>query len=145
LIPLNIGEKISLYKERSGVNSYREFGDKIGVSERWIRELTKIKTIKEIKLIDINNLMIFCDYLGITIKQLFKNDEDTENTLDNKQIINIDNIDDKCYDVGIVIDEMKILLDKDEIKMNGIKLNSKAKQICKDSLDVVKTLVRQYL
>jgi hypothetical protein len=139
MIILNIGEKISLYKERLRFNNYQEFGKVVGVSGDWLLALSKKDDIKSF---DKENTLKLCNYLKITTDQLIKDDEDIENI---KKVEKIDNINKECYDIGIIIDEIKMHLNKDDIKIDGIQLNNKAKQICKDALDVVKIITKQYL
>lgn len=138
---MNIGEKITQYKDKLGFKNYQEFGKAAGVSGDWLLNLSKQD---EIKLIDMNNLIRLCNYLGVTIDQLVKDDENKVDIEIDQNNANVTS-DTNNADIGNLIDEMSILLDNKVIKLNGILLNDKAKQICKDSLEVVKILTRQYL
>jgi transcriptional regulator with XRE-family HTH domain len=104
------------------------------VPNGWLLDLSK-----KSKIINVNMdyLLNLCNYLGITINQLIE-DEDTEEI---KEVENLDNTD-IGYIIKVIIDK----LDKDDpVTMDGQLLNNQAKAICKDSLQVVKSLTRQYL
>jgi len=135
---MNIGEKVSLYKEKLKLNNYQDFGRVAGVSGSWLNELSK-KT--EVKLIDMGQLVKLCDYLGISVDQLVKDEGEQLNIPIETGIAYIS----ECDDIGIILSELVTLLDRDNIKLDGMLLNSDAKQICKDSFDVVKILAKQYL
>lgn len=135
---MNIGEKISLYKDKLGFKNYQDFGKAVGVNGSWLLELSK-KT--EVSFIDLNNLLKICRYLGITIDQLVNDDHIV---LSNKTI-EVTNINANCDDIGVIIDEIEELLSKEGIKIDGMLMNEKSKEICKHSLEVVKTLTRQHL
>lgn len=137
---MNIGEKISIYKERLGFKNYGEFGKAVGIPGNWVNELSKKEEIKQIN--DMGYLIKLCDYLGIAINQLIINDN---GKIDDYESIDITNINEECDDIGILINKIVTLLDKPNIKMDGMLLNNKAKQICKDALEVVKALTRQHL
>jgi hypothetical protein len=134
---LNIGEKVSLYKERLGFKNYAEFSKAAGLQGDWLLEVSK-KT--ELKLVDMNNLIKLSEYLRIPIDQLVKDDI---------QLPNIQNVELKyiqdCTDIGVLVDELIALLDSDNIKMYGSELPKQSKEIGKASLDVVKTLIKQYI
>jgi hypothetical protein len=134
---LNIGEKISLYKERLGFKNYAEFSKAAGLQSDWLLETSK-KT--EVKFIDISNLIKLSRYLNITVDQLIKDDIQLSDiqSVEVKHIV-------ECDDIGIVIDELITLLDSENIKMYGSELPKQSKEIGKASLDVVKTLIKQYL
>ena len=132
---MNVGEKICLYKERLKHRNYQEFGRAADVSGDWINELSKKP---EIKITDMNNVIKLCEYLKITIDQLVKDDETLEEEI-------IENIDLNSEDIGILINNMIILLQKEGVKMNNVAMNDKSREVCKDALNVVKTLVKQHL
>jgi len=135
---MNIGEKITLYKERLAHKNFQDFGRAANCSGDWLNDISKIE---EIKVVSINNLINLCDYLGITINQLVVNDEN-----DIKVIEGNVNIDENSDDIGTLISQMETLVDnKEGIKFDGIVMNDKAKEICKDSLDVIRTLTKQHL
>jgi DNA-binding Xre family transcriptional regulator len=136
---MNVGEKVSLYKDKLGFKNYQEFGKTVGVSGDWINELSKKD---EIKFIDMNNLTKLCSYLNVTIDQLVRNDD--VSPMSNKAAALL-NINENCNDIGAVFNEIVLLLDKEDIRLDGILLNDVAKQACKDALDVVRIVARQYL
>lgn len=137
---MNVGEKISLFKERLGFRNFQEFGKAVGVSGDWINELSK-KT--EIKITDVSNLYMLCKSLDISIEQLIKNDEEKQlvETVDVKNI----NITTECNDINVVINEVVNLLEKEDITIEGKLLNNHAKQILRDSLKVAIMLAKQNL
>lgn len=132
---MNIGEKISLYKEKLGFRNYQDWGKAVGINGSWILDLSKKD---EVSFIDINNLKKLADYLNVTIDQLLKDDEeptsyDELKTLDSK-------------DLYVIMKKIIFILDnEEEVRIDGKLLNSQAKSTCKDSLQVVEQLVRQYL
>lgn len=134
---MDIGEKVSLYKERLGFKNYQLFGNAAGVSGSWLLDLSKKESVT---FVDMGNLIKLCDYLSISIDQLVKDDIQ----LPISQITEIKHIVD-CDDIGIALDELITLLDSDNIKMYGSELPKQSKEIGKASLDVVKTLMKQYL
>lgn len=134
---MNVGEKITSYKEKNDHANFQEFGRAADVSGDWIKELSK-KT--EIKVTDMNNVVKLCRYLGIQIEQLVINDEDDTKVIEDNIVI-----DENSNDIGILLNQMVILMSRNELKMDGMPINDKAKQICKDALDVVRTLVKQHL
>jgi len=93
-------------------------------------------------MIDINNLIKLCDYFNIEIGQLIK-DEDADANIN--QVSERMHIDKECNDIGVIFDEIPLMLNQDVAKINGILLNDKSKQICKDGLEVLKMLIKQYL
>lgn len=140
MINLNIGEKVSLYKEKLEFKNYQDFARVVGVNGSWLLDLSKKN---DISYIDINNLLKLCEYLGVTVDSFIKDDiVDSEKS---KDIGSISNNLGGYDDIGILIDELNVLLEKDSVKLNGLLMNEKSKRICKDSLSVVKTLSRQYL
>lgn len=137
---MNIGGKIALYKDKLGHKNYAEFGKAAGLNGNWINDLSKREEIKQIN--DMSSLIKLCRYLDITIDQLVINDDAK---VDEFNTVEINNIDNNCDDIGTLINETIIFLDKQPIKMDGMLLNNEAKQTCKDALMVVKTLTKQYL
>lgn len=134
---LNIGEKICLFKERLSFRNFQEFGRAADVSGDWINELSKKS---EIKVTDMNNIIKLSEYLGITIDQLVKNDEFNVGKIEDL-IVDINDTE----DIGVLINNMILLLKKDEVKMNNVLMNEKSRKVCEDSLNVVKVLVKQHL
>ena len=133
---LNIGEKITQYKEKLNHSNFQEFGRAANCSGDWIKELSK-KT--EIKFTDMNNVINLCKYLGIQIEQLVVNDEDVPNNTTTENITDPD-------DIGFLLNELVVWLDnKEGLKLDGVLMNDKCREICKDSLGVVRTLVKQHL
>ena len=135
---MNVGEKICSYKERLNHKNFQDFGRAADVSGDWINELSKKS---EIKVTDMNNIIKLCGYLGISIDQLVKDDEIEIIESKGLEIIDINN----ANDIGILIDNMIALLGREGIKMNNVNMNDKSKEVCKDALNVVKTLIKQHL
>lgn len=132
---MNVGEKICLYKERLKFRNYQEFGRAADVSGDWINELSKKS---KIKLTDMDNVVKLCGYLKISIDQLVKDDETESKFVENTDIKDIE-------DIGFLLNNMVQLLYKEEVKIDNVPMNDKAKQICIDSINVVRTLVKQHL
>jgi len=133
---MNIGEKITSYKEKLGFRDYKEFSSAAGVSNSWLLELSK-KT--EVLTIDINNLIKLCDYLNVDIQQLIKDDD-----VEEINSVSIDHITD-CNDIGILLKELATLANQTELKMDGVVMNARARAIFKDSLYAVTQLTKQHL
>ena len=132
---MNVGEKICLYKERLGHKNYQDFGRAADVSGDWINELSKKS---EIKVTDMNNIIKICEYLGISIDQLVKDNESLKEE-------SIKNIDINSEDIGVLLNNMILLLRKEGTKMDNVTMNEKSKEVCIDALNVVRTLVKQHL
>jgi len=135
---MNVGEKICLYKERLNFRDYQEFGRAVGISGNWINETSKKSEIKQIN--DLGYLVKLCKFLGITIDEFLRDDK-----IETGELNEIDIIDINSEDIGILINNMIALLQKEGIKMNNVAMNEKSKEVCIDSLNVVKTLVKQHL
>lgn len=132
-----------MYKDKLGFKNYGEFGRAADISGNWINELSKKEEIKQVN--DMNQLIKLCRYLGVTIDELVINDIGSEKEPEKIEMVDYNFISEECNDIGFLINEAIILLDKDYIEMDGIQLSNKAKQTCKDSLMVVKTLTKQHL
>ena len=135
---MNVGEKIKLYKERLAFKDYQEFGRAVGISGNWINETSKKSEIKQVN--DLGYLVKLCKFLGITIDEFLRDDK-----IETGELNEIDIIDINSEDIGILLNNMIILLGKEGVKIDGMLMNDKSKEICKDSLAVVKTLVKQHL
>ena len=135
---MNVGEKIKLYKERLAFKDYQEFGRTVGISGNWINETSKKSEIKQVN--DLGYLVKLCKFLGITIDEFLRDDK-----IETGELNEIDIIDINSEDIGILLNNMIILLGKEGVKIDGMLMNDKSKEICIDSLAVVKTLVKQHL
>ena len=135
---MNVGEKICLYKERLNFRDYQEFGRAVGISGNWINETSKKSEIKQIN--DLGYLVKLCKFLGITIDEFLRDDK-----IETDELNEIDIIDVNSEDIGILLNNMIILLGKEGTKIDGMLMSDKSKEICIDSLNVVKTLVKQHL
>ena len=135
---MNVGEKISLYKERLNFRDYQEFGRAVGISGNWINETSKKSEIKQIN--DLGYLVKLCGFLGITIDEFLRDD-----IIETDESIELNIIDANTEDIGILLNNMILLLGKQGIKIDGALMNDKSKEICIYSLAVVKTLVKQHL
>jgi len=132
---MNVGEKICLYKERLGHKNYQDFGRAADVSGDWINELSKKS---EIKVTDMNNIIKICAYLGISIDQLVKDNESLKEE-------NVEVVDLNSEDIGVLLNNMILLLRKGGTKMDNVVMNEKSKEVCIDTLGVVRILVKQHL
>jgi len=135
---MNAGEKICLYKERLNFRDYQEFGRAVGISGNWINETSKKSEIKQIN--DLGYLVKLCGFLGITIDEFLRDD-----IIETDESVELKIIDVNSEDIGILLNNMILLLGKDGIKIDGALMNDKSKEICIDSLAVVRTLVKQHL
>jgi len=134
---MNFGEKITSYKERLNHKNFQDFGRAANCSGDWLNNASKME---EIKVVDMHNLINLCDYLGITINQLVVNDEyllDSDNVT--KNVSNSD-------DIGALLNQIvSYLSNNEDCKLDGVLMNDKAKEVCKDSLGVVRILTKQHL
>jgi len=135
---MNVGEKIRLYKERLAFKDYQEFGRAVGISGNWINETSKKSEIKQIN--DLGYLVKLCGFLGITIDEFLRDDK-----IEIDESIESNIIDVNSEDIGVLINNVIILLGRDGVKIDGMLMSDKSKEICIDSLAVVKTLVKQHL
>lgn len=140
VIILKFGDKISIYKDILDLKSFQEFGEESKTSGDWLNELSKKD---ELKFVDIQRLIKLCEYLGITVEQLLEDDNIIVNTVTTNKEIN--SINSNCDDIGTLIDEIISILNNDGIKMDGKNLNNRAKKMCKNALEITKTLTKQYL
>jgi transcriptional regulator with XRE-family HTH domain len=134
---LTIGEYITNAKNRLEFKSFADMAKVIGVPSSFLLRLSKVQSKEELKQENIENLERLTKYLQITIDELI-NPVDIEynhNISEIKYLMN-------CEDIGIIIDEIFQVVDKENIKFNGYEMNSESKQILKDSLDIVKQLVK---
>ena len=135
---MNIGEKITSYKEKLGFKNYQDFSKAAGLSGEWLLEASKKQ---ELKVVDVNNLIKICGYLGVTIEQLIV-DDNSINISEGNATENITDPD----DIGTLLNELvDSLSNKEGCKLDGVLMNNKSKEICKDSLEVVRILIKQHL
>jgi len=133
---MNVGEKVFLFKERLNHKYFADFARAANVPPAWLNEIKDKEEIKQIS--DMSYLINLCLYLGMTIDDFLRNDDVIK-----EEIIEV--IDINSEDIGILLNNMIVLLRKDGIKINNVVMNDKSKEVCIDSLNVVKTLVKQHL
>ena len=133
---MNVGEKVFLFKERLNHKYFADFARAANVPPAWLNEIKDKEEIKQIS--DMSYLINLCSYLGMTIDDFLRNDDVIK-----EEIIEV--IDINSEDIGILLNNMIVLLRKDGIKINNVVMNDKSKEVCIDSLNVVKTLVKQHL
>jgi len=133
---MNVGEKVFSFKERLNHKYFADFARAANVPPAWLNEIKDKEEIKQIS--DMSYLINLCSYLGMTIDDFLRNDDVIK-----EEIIEV--IDVNSEDIGILINNMITLLQKEGIKMNNVAMNEKSKEVCIDSLNVVKTLVKQHL
>lgn len=134
---MNVGEKIISYKEKLGHSNFQDFGRAANCSGDWLNDASKKDRIE---VVNMNNITNLCDYLGITINQLVVDDEDTPNIIGDSVLS-----DENSNDIGILLNQITILLAQDDCKLSGVAMSDKARQICLDSLNVAYTLTKQHL
>jgi len=137
MIVLNVGEKITLYKERSEFKNYADFAKAAGVSSSWLLDISKKESLA---LVDANSLVNLCGYLGISVQQLVVNDDEDQQVLADSATTDVDS-----NDIGVLLNKMIVLLSQDDCKLSGVIMNGKARQVCKDALEVSYVLVKQHL
>ena len=135
---MNEGEKIRLYKERLAFKDYQEFGRAVGISGNWINETSKKSEIKQIN--DLGYLVKLCGFLGITIDEFLRDDK-----IEIDESIESNIIDVNSEDIGVLINNVIILLGRDGVKIDGMLMSDKSKEICIDRLSDVKTLGKPHL
>ena len=136
MILMNVGEKVFSFKERLNHKYFADFARAANVPPAWLNEIKDKEEIKQIS--DMSYLINLCSYLGMTIDDFLRNDDVIK-----EEIIEV--IDVNSEDIGILINNMITLLQKEGIKMNNVAMNEKSKEVCIDTLNVVKTLVKQHL
>ena len=133
---MNVGEKVFLFKERLNHKYFADFARAANVPPAWLNEIKDKEEIKQIS--DMTYLINLCSYLGMTIDDFLSNNDVIKEEI--PEVINVNS-----EDIGILINNMIVLLRKDGIKINNVVMNDKSKEVCIDSLNVVKTLVKQHL
>ena len=133
---MNVGEKVCLYKEKLNHRHFADLARAANCSASWLNDISKKEEIKQVN--DLDNLKNLCTYLGVTIDDFLRNDESQKEE-------NIENIDTNTEDIGILLNNMIYLLQKEGIKMDNVVMGDKSKEVCKDAIGVVRTLVKQHL
>jgi len=133
---MNVGEKVYLFKERLNHKYFADFARAANVPPAWLNEIKDKEEIKQIS--DMTYLINLCSYLGMTIDDFLRNDDILKEEI--PEVINLNS-----EDIGILINNMILLLRKDGTKMDNVIMDDKSKEVCIDSLNVVKTLVKQHL
>lgn len=138
---LNVGEKVCLYKEKLNHQHFSDFARAANCSIAWLNDISKKNEIKAIA--DMGNLVNLCSYLGVMIDEFLKNDEIDVSKFENVELLNKNELTD---DIEVLLHQMAVLLtQKEGCKIGGVIMNDKAKEVCLDSLQVLKTLVGQHL
>jgi len=133
---MNVGEKVFLFKERLNHKYFADFARAANVPPAWLNEIKDKEEIKQIS--DMSYLINICSYLGMTIDDFLRNDDVIKEEI--PEVIDLNS-----EDIGILINNVIILLQKEGVKMNNINMNDKSREVCKDALNVVRTLVKQHL
>jgi len=133
---MNVGEKVYLFKERLNHKYFADFARAANVPPVWLNEIKDKEEIKQIS--DMTYLINLCSYLGMTIDDFLRNDDILKEEI--PEVINLNS-----EDIGILINNMILLLRKDGTKMDNVIMDDKSKEVCINSLNVVKTLVKQHL
>jgi len=133
---MNVGEKVYLFKERLNHKYFADFARAANVPPAWLNEIKDKEEIKQIS--DMAYLINLCSYLGMTIDDFLRNDDVLKEEI--AEVIDVNS-----EDISILLNNMIILLRKEGTKMDNVTLNEKSKEVCINSLNVVKTLVKQHL
>jgi len=133
---MNVGEKVFLFKERLNHKYFADFARSANVPPAWLNEIKDKEEIKQIS--DMSYLINLCSYLGMTIDDFLRNDDILKEEI--PEVIDVNS-----EDIGVLINNMILLLQKEGIKLDNVVMNDKSKEICVDSLAVVRTLVKQHL
>ena len=136
---MNVGEKICLYKEKLGHKNFADFARAANCSGTWLNYISKKEEINDIN--DMSNPINLCKYLGITFDEFLKNDEDNITDFEKLDVIDSNNVE----DIGVLINNMIVLLGRDGVKIDNVPMNEKSKEVCISALNVVKILVKQHL
>jgi len=133
---MNVGEKVYLFKERLNHKYFADFARAANVPPAWLNEIKDKEEIKQIS--DMAYLINLCSYLGMTIDDFLRKDDVLKEEI--AEVIDVNS-----EDISILLNNMIILLRKEGTKMDNVTLNEKSKEVCINSLNVVKTLVKQHL
>ena len=133
---MNVGEKVFLFKERLNHKYFADFARAANVPPAWLNEIKDKEEIKQIS--DMSYLINLCSYLGMTIDDFLRNDDVIKEEI--PEVIDLNS-----EDIGVLLNNMILLLRRDGTKINNVVMNDKSKEVCIDSLAVVKTLVKQHL
>ena len=136
MILMNVGEKILSFKERLNHKYFADFARAANVPPAWLNEIKDKEEIKQIS--DMSYLINLCSYLGMTIDDFLRNDDVIKEEI--SEVIDVNS-----EDISVLLNNMIVLLRKEGTKMDNVIMNDKSKEICIDSLAVVKTLVKQHL
>jgi len=133
---MNVGEKVFLFKERLNHKYFADFARAANVPPAWLNEIKDKEEIKQIS--DMSYLINLCSYLGMTIDDFLRNDDVIKEEI--PEVIDLNS-----EDIGVLLNNMILLLRKEGTKIDNVIMNEKSKEVCIDSLNVVKTLVKQHL
>ena len=133
---MNVGEKVFLFKERLNHKYFADFARAANVPPAWLNEIKDKEEIKQIS--DMSYLINLCSYLGMTIDDFLRNDDIIKEEI--PEVIDLNS-----EDIGVLLNNMILLLRKEGTKIDNVIMNEKSKEVCIDSLNVVKTLVKQHL
>jgi len=133
---MNVGEKVFLFKERLNHKYFADFARAANVPPAWLNEIKDKEEIKQIS--DMSYLINLCSYLGMTIDDFLRNDDVIKEEI--PEVIDLNS-----EDIGVLLNNMILLLRKERTKIDNVIMNEKSKEVCIDSLNVVKTLVKQHL
>ena len=133
---MNVGEKVFLFKERLNHKYFADFARAANIPPAWLNEIKDKEEIKQIS--DMTYLINLCSYLGMTIDDFLRNDDIVKEKI--PEVIDLNS-----EDIGVLLNNMILLLRRDGTKINNVVMNDKSKEVCIDSLAVVKTLVKQHL
>jgi len=131
---MNIGQKINKLYERSGYKNYADWGKAMGLPGDWLLDIKKKKTLD---MVNIKRLIVIAEYNHITLDELLK-DNDGNFVIDTKE-----NLEDN--DICKMLNQIQTELQKNDIKFNGISMNSGCKEITHDAIEVLKGLIKSNL
>lgn len=131
---MNIGQKISLLKDRMGFKNYSEFGKAIGLPGDWLLELSKKDCIQTV---DITRLLRIADYFNITLDELLR-DSEGNYLVESRQKRSE-------YDIGDMLDTVQSKLKEEGAEYYGVAMKEEVTGLAIDSIDVVKQLIKQNL
>ena len=133
---MNVGEKVFSFKERLNHKYFADFARAANVPPAWLNEIKDKEEIKQIS--DMSYLINLCSYLGMTIDDFLRNDDVIKEEI--SEVIDVNS-----EDISVLLNNMIVLLRKEGTKMNNVNMNDKSREVCINSLNVVKTLVKQHL
>jgi transcriptional regulator with XRE-family HTH domain len=137
---MTIGEYITNAKNKLGYKSFADMARILDVPSAFLLRLSKVQNKDELKQENVENLERLANFLMISINDLI-NPKTIDKIDENYELNYLKD----CDDVLIAIKELSQLTLKSDLKYDGYEMTNESKQILKDSLEVIKKLVKSKL